>query len=173
MIRIQKVDHKNWKDFESFFESRGSPHFCWCMVWRPKKGTLNKSEKKSYMKNSVQSGTPVGLLAYVNGTPAGWCSVAPRDTYRNLGGTEINGIVWSLVCFFIKREYRGRGMSKMLIEEAKKYAKQNGADYLEAYPVLPPSQSYRFMGSVPMFEQMGFTFKKMAGTKRHVMIFKL
>lgn len=28
------VDKSNWNDLETFFESKGGPHNCWCMVWR-------------------------------------------------------------------------------------------------------------------------------------------
>jgi GNAT superfamily N-acetyltransferase len=167
---FKPVTKETWTDFETLFESRGGPHHCWCTVWQPKVKDAGKNWKKNYMKNRVEKNIPVGLLAYSANQPVAWCSVAPRETYRNLSGDNIIGPAWSLVCFFIKREFRGSGLSRELINEAKKYAAKNGAKYLEAYPVSPGSHSYRFMGYVPLFEEMGFRFVKMAGTKRHVMI---
>jgi hypothetical protein len=41
---------------------------------------------------------------------------------------------------------------KFLIKNAKGYAKENGAEYIEAYPVKEESSSYRFMGFVKTFE---------------------
>ena len=159
-----------WKDLESLFESRGSPHHCWCMTWRPKVKNADKAWKKNYMKTRVENGVPVGLLGYSGEVPVAWCSVAPRETYRNLGGTHTDGPTWSLACFFVKKEFRGMGFTRKLINEAKKYARENGARYLEAYPVSPESPSYRFMGFVQVFEELGFRYIKMAGTKRHVMM---
>jgi len=65
------------------------------------------------------------------------------------------------------------GVSQFLIEEAKAYAKSNGAEYLEAYPVDPDSPSYRFMGFISIFEKAGFAYVKKAGTRRNVMTLKL
>lgn len=178
MIRMEDVvarpvNQSTWKDFESLFESRGGPHHCWCMVWRPKEKNSGKEWKKNYMQQLIEGNQPVGLLAYAGNVPIAWCSVAPRNTYRNLGGVEKENEVWSLVCFFIKKEFRGRGLIRYLVEQAKVYAKENGASFLEAYPVLPSSHSYRFMGFIQVFEKAGFNYMKKAGTKRHVMIIDL
>jgi hypothetical protein len=62
---------------------------------------------------------------------------------------------------------------KFLIQSAEKYAKETGAEYIEAYPVEKDAPSYRFMGFIKTFEELGFTFVKMAGTRRHVMIHKI
>ena len=77
--------------------------------------------------------------------------------------------IWSLVCFFIRREFRGQGVTEQLIEAAAEYATRNGATVLEAYPVDPDSPSYRFMGYVPTFEAAGFEEIGRVGTRRHVM----
>jgi GNAT superfamily N-acetyltransferase len=73
-----------------------------------------------------------------------------------------------LVCFSIRREFRGQGVTEQLIEATADYAKRNGAIVLEAYPVDPDSPSYRFMGYVPTFEAAGFEEIGRAGTRRHV-----
>ncbi len=170
---VKPVDNSTWNDFEKLFESEGSPHHCWCMVWHIKRSNSDKQWRKNQMHESVKKKVPIGLLAYSGKEPVAWCSVAPRNTYKALGGDETIDNVWSLVCFFIKREYRGKGISKLLIEKASDYASKNGAGYLEAYPVSSDSHSYRFMGFVPVFEKLGFRFVKMAGSKRHVMLLEL
>ena len=81
--------------------------------------------------------------------------------------------VWSIVCFFIKKEFRDKGLIDWLIENAKKYARKNGAKYLEAYPVDIDSPSYRFMGFIKTFKKAGFNFVKKTGTRRNVMTFRL
>jgi GNAT superfamily N-acetyltransferase len=175
-IKIKPVDKGNWKDFENLFQSKGAPKYCWCMAWRMTKEELkhNKSgSRKRFIKQRVWSGTPVGLLAYIEKEPIAWCSIAPRESYRRLGGDESLEKVWSIVCFFIKREYRDQGLVDRLIAAAKKYAKKNGAKYLESYPVDPKSPSYRFMGFTPTFEKADFEFVKKAGTRRNVMTCKV
>jgi GNAT superfamily N-acetyltransferase len=175
-LTYKPVTRENWHDLELLFESKGGPHYCWCMPWREMeqgKSRNSKSDKKEALKNSVNDNIPVGLLAYDDSNPIAWCSIAPRDTYRALGGDETIENVWSLVCFFIKKEYRGRHLTELLINEAVNYAKRNGAKYLEAYPVDPHSPSYRYMGYKSTFERMGFTFKHMAGKRRNVMLLDL
>jgi GNAT superfamily N-acetyltransferase len=171
-IKVKPVDKKTWDDFESFFQSKGAPAYCWCMAWRMNKEELKhntKSNRKKFIKQRVSEKTPIGLLAYEKEVPVAWCSIAPRDTYQRLGGDEDLDNVWSIACFFVKKEFRDQGLTEFLIEAAKKYAKKNGARYLEAYPVKPSSPSYRFMGFVKTFEKADFEFVKKAGTRRHVM----
>jgi GNAT superfamily N-acetyltransferase len=43
--------------------------------------------------------------------------------------------VWSIVCLFIEKSHRGRGLSTRMIEAAVRYAKSRGAAIVEAYPV--------------------------------------
>ena len=171
-IKMKPVDKNTWGDFEALFESRGGPSYCWCMLWRMTKEELkvnNAANRKKFIQQRVESDTPIGILVYDEDQPIAWCSIAPRETYRRLGGDEQLENVWSIACFYIKRKFRDQGLMHLLIEEAKKYALKNGASYLEAYPVRPDSPSYKFMGVIKTFEKAGFNFVKMAGTRRHVM----
>ena len=129
-----------------------------------------KAEKKQALYEYVVKDIPIGILAYDDDQPVGWCSVAPRNTYRNLGGDATLEKVWSLTCFFIHRTYRQRGLSIALIEMAIETAKKGGGKYMEAYPVDVNSPSYRFMGFKPVFERLGFELVKKAGSRRHVMV---
>ena len=176
-FEFQAVDKARWNDLERFFESKGGPHYCWCMAWRrmqsSRRGKGGKEARKSSLKDYVDRQLPVGLLAYRQSEPIAWCSIAPRETYRSLGGDVSKEDVWSLVCFFVKRPFRNQGLTTQLIREAIQYAKSNGARYVEAYPVDPDSPIYRFMGLVPSFEQAGFQFVKNAGSRRRVMILEL
>lgn len=173
---IKSVDKTNWKDFEALFEAKGGPSYCWCMAWRMTPEELKHNtapSRKEFIKQRVWSDIPIGLLAYSEGEPIAWCSVAPRETFRGLGTDESLENVWSLTCFYIKKEFRSKGLTDLLIENAKAYAKENGADYLEANPVQPDSPSYRFMGFVKTFEKAGFRIVKREGVRRFVMTVRL
>jgi hypothetical protein len=175
-MKVKPVDNSTWKDFETLFKSKGAPSYCWCMAWRMTRDELGKNtsvNRKRFIKKRVAAMTPIGLLGYIGDEPMAWCSIAPRDTHQRLGGDERLKEVWSITCFFIKKEYRDQGLVEILIENAKKYAKKNGAKYVEAYPVEPDSPSYRFMGFITTFEKTDFSFVKKAGTRRNVMICKL
>jgi GNAT superfamily N-acetyltransferase len=167
---FREVTRARWPDFVKLFEARGGPKY-WCMAWRAqgKEVQLAAPGRKRAMARRVRAGVPVGILAYRDGEPVAWCSIAPRETYaRTLGGEAADG-VWSLACFFVPRPLRRAGLMRALIEAAVTHARARGAKIVEAYPVDADSPSYRFMGFVEVFAKAGFREVGRAGTRRQVM----
>jgi GNAT superfamily N-acetyltransferase len=177
ILTVRPVERGNFDDLAQLFEARGGPANCWCLVWRSKpKATTDgsaderKTARKAVMRGLVQSDILVGLLAYDGTEPVGWCSVGPRESYRDLGGPDAaEGTVWALVCFYVPNARRGQGVAQRLLEAAIATARAQGAVVLEATPVDPESPSYRFMGFVPSFAKAGFVEVCRAGSRRHVM----
>jgi len=106
-----------------------------------------------------------GLIAYVDGVPAGWVALAPRDEYPLLSRSRIlqpvdEKLVWAVVCFFIARTYRRRGLTTALLQEAAAFARRRGARWLEGYPIdpargaLPDTAAYH--GLATAFRSAGF-----------------
>jgi len=175
-FEFKPVSNDNWPDLEKLFESKGGPHNCWCMVWRKMdkySDRSNKHEKKKALKGYIDQGQSIGFIGYNDHEPIAWCSVAPRETYRNMGGDPGLKAVWTLVCFFINSAYRQQGLTEKLILKAVEIARVNGAAYLEAFPVEHDSPSYRFMGFISTFEALGFKKTGKAGLRRHIMVCKL
>ena len=173
-IVFREVNRETWPDFASLFESRGGPKSCWCMVWRATAAEAKRPDgtnRRAAMKSRIDAGVPVGILGYRQGTAIAWCSIAPRPTYRPLGGMEdaAHEAVWSLACFFIKREFRKQGLVDQVLRAAVEHAARDGATIVEAYPVDADSPSYRFMGFVETFGKAGFQEVGRAGRRRHVM----
>jgi predicted GNAT family acetyltransferase len=175
-LTFRAVGRDSWRDLERLFESRGGPKSCWCMVWRatPKEARQRDGEsRKAALRSRVADGGPVGILGYLEGEPVAWCSIAPRPTYRRLGGpddfADAPDKVWSLVCFFVKCQLRGRGATEQLLMAAIEEARRSGAKIVEAYPVDPQSPSYRFMGFVDTFRRADFKEVGTAGLRRHVL----
>ena len=81
-----------------------------------------------------------GLVAYADGRPVGWVSVAPREDYQRLTNSRVRPLiddrpVWSVVCFVVSRSARGQGLTNRLLDAAMDYAMARGAPALESYPV--------------------------------------
>lgn len=165
------VTADSFPDLAAFFERHGNPNYCWCMRWRMKSAEFqkaNSNERRGRLQALVAAGTPLGVLAYQEDKVVGWCSVAPRETYPLLeASTTLKRLddrpVWSVVCFFMDPELRGRNMAVPLLRAAADYAFSQGATIVEGYPV-EPDKSYRFMGSPSTFEQAGF---REAGTAKN------
>ena len=100
---------ERWPDLERLFGPRGACGGCWCMWWRlPRAEFLagKGEENRQVFRHLVDSGETVGLLAYVDGIPAGWCAVASRAAYPALARSRIlkpvdETPVWSVTCFFV------------------------------------------------------------------------
>lgn len=175
-LTFKPVTTANLADFETLFEGPGGPKYCWCMVWRatPEEGRNTKGPvRRVQMLARIARGVPVGLIGCDgDNVPRAWVSIAPKQTYRRLGGPEprTGESVWSLACMYIQRRWRGQGLAHELIGAAVAHAFDQGADdVVEAYPVASDAPSYRFMGFVEAFEAAGFEHHGMAGKRRHVM----
>ena len=157
-----------WPDFEALFGAQGAYGGCWCMWWRSTRREFaergNDGNRRA-IKSLVDSGQVPGLLAYRAGEPVGWCSVAPREQYGALERSPVlkrldDRPVWSLVCLFVARGYRGQGIASALIGAAVDYVRGQGGEVVEAYPTQPnekrlPAVS-SFMGVPTLFERAGF-----------------
>mgnify|MGYP001765320119 CR=1 FL=1 len=138
------------------------------MWWRLEKKAFDAGKgarNRRAMKRIVESGEAPGLLAYAGGAPVGWCAVAPRDRYPRLARSRVlapvdDRPVWSVVCFFVAKPWRRRGVTVALLEAALKFARRRGARILEGYPVAPRAgeipDAFAYPGLPSAFEQAGF-----------------
>jgi len=172
-------DH--WSDFETLFGPHGAVGGCWCMWWRIKRKEYeaNKNEgNKAAMKAIVEGGRVPGLLAYDADSPVGWVSVGPREEFTVLGRSPVlkpvdDQPVWSVVCFFVHKEYKGQGMSERLLEAAVSYAAARGATIVEGYPIAPKVDDvpdiYAFTGFLTTFQAAGFVEVARRSERRPIM----
>jgi GNAT superfamily N-acetyltransferase len=119
---------------------------------------------KRAIKRLVEAGEVPGLLAYAGKEAIGWCSVAPRETFATLERSRSlqridDRPVWSVVCFFVARHFRKRGVTRALLEGAVSHAGKHGARLVEGYPVDPGKpwpDAYAYTGLLPVFRRVGF-----------------
>jgi GNAT superfamily N-acetyltransferase len=163
-IHVEPVTSENWEAFARLFEAKGSPHYCWCTSYRVRKvGDLTSAQKKACMRRNVESGVPVGVLAFKGDEPIGWCSVAPRETYVRLErsrtmprATPAATPTWTIVCFFVARAHRNQHVTRALLEGAVAYARRQGAEVVEGYPFDTAGVSSTHRGHSKLFAAAGF-----------------
>ena len=162
-FEFHPLSPERWPDLVKLFEHHGNPGYCWCMTWRATSAEykqLDAAGRKRALHSRVRAQIPIGLLAYRDDDPVGWCSIAPRETYARLEkSTTLKRVddqpTWSVVCFFVRRDMRGQGLALQLLQAAVEYAAAQGAQIVEGYPV-EPGQSYQFMGSPAIFKAADF-----------------
>ncbi len=173
-LTFKPVTTRTVGDFEALFYAPGGPKYCWCMAYRATADELKAGRgpaRRKQILGRVADGIPIGIVGYSNGEPVAWVSVAPKVTFRGLGGPSPGdgAEVWSISCMFLRRDLRRDGLGHALIAAAIAHARRHKATRLEAYPVDADSPSYRHMGFVPAFERAGFTEEGRIGTRRHLM----
>ena len=180
-IRIEPARADRWGDLEQLFGERGACGGCWCMWYRLPRAEYERGKgarNRSALRRLVGSGEPVGVIAYADGIPVGWCAVAPRsafirlETARTLKPVD-DRPVWSVVCLFVERGYRRQGVSVLLLNGASDYARSLGAEAIEGYPVVPRSRTipavFAHPGTPSAFRSAGFREVARPSTARAVM----
>lgn len=123
------------------------------------------AQNKQALCDLVSGGTVPGLVGYLGDSPVGWISLGPREDYLKLRRSPImkpvdDTKVWSVVCSYVARPYRGMGVQHRLLAAAIGFARDNGVRVLEAYPVDRAERSpdyAMFFGSRSLYERAGFT----------------
>ena len=138
------------------------------MWWRLKRSEFERQKgegNRRAMKRIVDSGEVPGILAYTKGQPIAWCSVAPKEAYPTLEQSRTlkrvdDKPVWSIVCFFVAKPFRGKGITGKLLRAAIEYVQKQGGKIVEGYPVEPKEgripDAFAYMGLASAFRKAGF-----------------
>ena len=118
-LAIRPLTIELWPALEDLFGRSGASNGCWCMYWRigPRyHQDRSRKQNKDALKELAASDRPPGLLALDSDLAVGWCELAPRAELewlahaRHLGPVD-DLPVWSMPCFYVRRTYRGRGVT--------------------------------------------------------------
>lgn len=187
MIEVLPATADRFQDVSSIL-APGKPGSaaCWCLSYRipgPEFNALTGDERPARLRRFAEEGTPPGVIGYVDGEAAGWCSVSPRSGHHRLARSRtipaVDGVpVWSIICFVVRPPFRRRGLAARLLHGAVDYARASGAPAVEAYPVDPGggriSSALAYPGTTGLFESAGFdrimeTASTSGGLKRWLM----
>lgn len=163
-----ELNQDTWNLFEVLFRPTNGCDGCWCYNHHIAPGSpdVTGEAARSAFEELVETGRAKGIIAMENGEPAGWCAV---DKLQEIPGhdcvneqklKEVEG--WAVHCFYIRPVSRGKGLTRLLLEEAIKLVKKNGGSFVEAYPT-PPDESGRifdFCGHYKIFIDSGFVEKE-------------
>lgn len=192
-IRVVPANEAPWTDLEVIFGTRGASSICWCQRYKlaPKEAfkSYPPEERAMRLREQTNAGHPdapstSGLVAYLDGEPAGWCALEPRPAYGGLlrvyrtpwdGRTEdkADDGVWSVTCVLVRAGFRKRGVAYALAKAAVEHAKSRGARALEAYPMRSEIGEVTWdeihVGAQSIFADAGMAEVSRPGIRRAVM----
>lgn len=174
-LSARPLTGERWPDLERLFGANGAYSNCWCSFQRVtgrefSAGCANGGAgNRALLRALAGSGTAPGLIAYRGDEPVAWVSVGPRPAFGRILRSPITRLspdeardegIWSIVCFWMPRAERGKGVGRWLLEAAVAHARAAGARDVEAYPVdtrgrrIPSSDA--FTGTWDLFRSAGF-----------------
>lgn len=190
-LTIVPANQASWDDLVATFGS-SDPGRCQCQrfkvvqwIWRD--STL--PERTELLRAQTGCGDPdaaatSGLVAYVDGEPAGWVAVEPRTAYPKLRTSRVpwsgrdedkdDDGIWAVTCFVVRKGYRGRGLTYPLARATVGFASERGARAIEAYPMITqPGKEITWgelhVGARQVFEEAGFVEVNRPTLRRVVM----
>ena len=168
-LTFEPLTKANWAKFVQLFGNKGACENCWCMYYRLSKSDYaegkTEDSNKEAMQNLVIENKPTGILAFYEGQPIVWCTFAPREDFIKLERSRVHKRiedlpVWSVSCFFIDKAFRRQGVTVELLKGVISYAKENNISIIEAYPIIPTTESlpdsFAWIGLYKSFERAGF-----------------
>jgi len=191
-ISVEPANKASWDDLQTVFGDRGEPSRCQCQwfkilhaQWR----SVPVDELSERLREQTGCGNPAapttsGLVAYLDGEPAGWCAVEPRTAYPRLLSARVpwtgrsedkaDDGVWAVTCFVTRTGFRRRGVSRTLVRAAVDFARERGARAIEGYPMVTrPGEKLGwgelYVGSRGIFADAGFTEVSRPTDRRVVM----
>jgi GNAT superfamily N-acetyltransferase len=191
MISVRPANEASWEDLREIFGARGPGSNCWCQRYKLPRGEAFKHHPREVRADRLREqtdcggpGPTSGLVAYVDGEPAGWCALEPRPAYDGLvrnssrpvwmGRDEdrTDGSVWAVTCFLVRAGYRKQGVARALAVAAVEHARSRGAAALEAYPMTSTGNALLeelHVGTVGMFDAAGLQELSRPTLRRAVM----
>lgn len=130
--------------------------------WEAGKGAANR---RKFLKLVDDDAKP-GLIAYHDGNPVGWISVAPREQFDYLSRSRVlkpidDQPVWSVTCLYVHKDFRGKGVSVALLKAAVHFVKEQGGRVVEGYPVIPYKSvmpaAFAWTGVLAAYKKAGYT----------------
>lgn len=145
-LKVRPAGADRWDDVAAVLGRRGDPSRCWCQYFRLRGKQWSESDPDSHRaalrSQVVDAEIPPGVLAEdEDGTPVGWCALAPRASYPRVVASPNwrhdghDPGAWAVTCFVVPVGHRRQGVAGELLLGAVEFARSQGARTLEGCAV--------------------------------------
>lgn len=169
-LKVLPLTKATWTDLLDLFGKTGGNSQCWCLAYRFPSKELKKipyiDRKIKLQELTENNSNPPGLIGYINNKPVTWVGFSPKEAFYKLEHSRVikpidEKKVWSIACFWFKKDYRGKKLIYQMIEGVINYAKDNNISIIEAYPIeLAEGERNKeppiWFGTRAIFESLGF-----------------
>jgi hypothetical protein len=187
---VRRVTADMLPDVAGLFETNGTTRGCWCQAFTVsrseyQKGWHDGGNRARFEAAAASPGPPIGLLAYRQDEPVGWCAVGPRARYKAAIGPRARIMrnrdqseddrVFLVSCLFVRVGHRGSGVTYDLLRGAIDLAGELGAPAIEGWPRSgnDRQQSDLYYGRESLFARFGFRVVDRPSPQRAVMRLEL
>lgn len=183
-IEILPASADRFADAEHALTGGGDGASCWCQWWMLRNKDFQAAttdERRELLRGDLAATPASALIAYVDGIAAGWVKVSPRPDQPRLAATRAfqqspepfdDESVWAITCFVVRKEFRGHGLARRLLDAAVEHARSHGARLIEGYPVDTDagktSSNDLYHGALSSFEDAGFIEVARPGARRPI-----
>jgi GNAT superfamily N-acetyltransferase len=167
--RIFRFDESRREDFLRLHCDANGSGWCRCVAWWVPTwdgfGARTAAENLALREALCARGEYDGYLAYVDGAPAAWCQVGPRDRLEKLVRQyrlAPDPDAFAITCLFVAPAHRRRGVARELVAHVVEDLRaQRRARRIEAFPrrpdpAVPLADDDAWTGTVALFESAGF-----------------
>ena len=168
-------------DYLSFFDleehsDNMAEHKCFCVCWcsddhRSGLDRMSTAQKRRELAEQyVKNGKIKGYLAFEGNRVVGWCNANKKSECRNciswlrsmrdlLVPTTVDERVKSVFCFTVANDHRRTGVATQLLKRVCEDAKEEGYQFVEAYPKKAIKGWDDFEGPLAMYQRQGFVLE--------------
>ena len=166
-LSVRELGSSTWPDFERVVEKHnGVWGGCWCTAFHLKRSKEKEwaGKHRALKEKLVRADTSHAALVYDGPDVVGWCQFGPPvelpGRMSGYGKLDLVPPDWRITCFFVDRDHRREGVSKVALQGALRMIASEGGGTVDGYPIntrgKPYSSSFLWGGTHSMFTEFGF-----------------
>ena len=132
-LSVRELGSSTWPDFERVVEKHnGVWGGCWCTAFHLKRSEEKEwaGKRRALKEKLVRADRSHAALVYNESDVVGWCQFGPPlelpGRMSGYGKLDLAPPDWRITCFFVDRDHRREGVSKVALQGALRMIASEG-----------------------------------------------